>query len=97
MKLLSGPLDPNDDHSAAPGGMGPPGGQGDWAASVHDYSFFSHDITIQNTGHYFGLHVSPETAKALIQSNNTLIRNAGGVRGSRWGRSSESSMRSSGM
>jgi RHS repeat-associated protein len=85
MKLLSGPLNPNDDHWAGPGGMGPPGGQGDWAASVHDYSFFSHDITIQNTGHYFGLHVSPETAKALIQSNNTLIRNAGGVQGLKMG------------
>lgn len=85
MKLLSGPLDPNDDHWAGPGGMGPPGGQGDWAASVHDYSFFSHDITIQNTGHYFGLNLSPETRQALIQSNNTLIRNAGGVQGVKMG------------
>ena len=42
-------------------------------------------ITIQNTGHYFGLHVSPETAKALIQSNNQLIRHAGGVQGAKMG------------
>jgi hypothetical protein len=27
-------------------------------------------IGIQNTGHYFGLHVSPATAKALIQKAN---------------------------
>jgi RHS repeat-associated protein len=85
MKLLSGPLDPSTDHWAGPGGMGPPGGQGDWAASVHDYSFMRHDITIQNTGHYFGLHVSPATANALIQSNNTLIRNAGGVQAIKMG------------
>ncbi len=85
VKDLSAPLDISTDHWAGPGGMGPPGGQGDWAASVHDYSFNMHDITIQNTGHYFGLHVSPETAKALIQSNNTLIRNAGGVQGVKMG------------
>jgi hypothetical protein len=84
-RLVSGPLDPSTDHWAGPGGMGPPGGQGDWAASVHDYNFNSNDITIQNTGHYFGLHVSPETAKALIQSNNQLIRNAGGVQGVKMG------------
>lgn len=83
-KLMSGPLDLKDNW-AGPGGMGPPTGQGDWASSVHDYSFFMHDITIQNTGHYFGLHVSPVTAKALIQSNNTLMRNAGGVQGVKMG------------
>lgn len=33
-KLVSGPLDPSTDHWAGPGGFGPPGGQGDWAASV---------------------------------------------------------------
>ena len=84
-KLVSGPLDPSQDNWAGPGGMGPPGGQGDWAASVHDYNFNTNGITIQNTGHYFGLHVSPETAKALIQSNNQLIRHAGGVQGAKMG------------
>ena len=84
--LLSGPLNLSTDHWAGPGGMGPPGGQGDWAASVHDYNFFINGITIQNTGYYFGLHVSPATAKALIQSiNNNLIRNAGGVQGAKMG------------
>jgi hypothetical protein len=84
-KLVSGPLNPSQDNWAGPGGMGPPGGQGDWAASVHDYNFNTNGITIQNTGHYFGLHVSPETAKALIQSNSQLIRNAGGVQGAKMG------------
>jgi hypothetical protein len=32
-QLVSGPLDPSSDHWAGPGGMGPPGGQGDWAAT----------------------------------------------------------------
>ena len=86
MELLAGPFPVGlKDNWAGPGGMGPPAGQGDWAASVHDYSFKQHDITIQNTGHYFGLHVSQETAKALIQSNNTLIRNAGGVQAIKMG------------
>jgi hypothetical protein len=84
-KLVSGPLNPSTDHWAGPGGMGPPGGQGDWAASVHDYNFNTNGITIQNTGHYFGLNLSPATTKALIQSNNNLIRNAGGVQGVKMG------------
>jgi hypothetical protein len=81
-RLVSGPLDPSTDHWAGPGGMGPPGGQGDWAASVHDYNFSQNGpspgqgITI---GMYFNPNISAATAKALIQSNNTLIRNAGGV------------------
>lgn len=65
--------------------MGPPGGQGDWAASVHDYNFNTNNITIQNTGHYFGFNLSQATRKALIQSNNNLIRNAGGVQGGKMG------------
>ncbi|MGD0892980.1 MAG: RHS repeat-associated core domain-containing protein [Terracidiphilus sp.] len=85
VKDLSAPLDVSSDHWAGPGGMGPPGGKGDWAASVHDYSFQSYGITIQNTGHYFGLHLSPATANALIRSNNTLIRNAGGVQAVKMG------------
>jgi RHS repeat-associated protein len=32
-QLVSGPLDPSSDQWAGPGGMGPPGGQGDWAAT----------------------------------------------------------------
>jgi RHS repeat-associated protein len=85
VKDLSAPLDVSTDHWAGPGGMGPPGGKGDWAASVHDFNFNTNGITIQNTGHYFGLHVSPQTAKMLIQSNNQLIRNAGGVQGIKMG------------
>ncbi len=63
---------------AGPGGMGAPGGQGDWAASMHDYNYLrsaNDQITI---GMYFNPAISPETARALIQSNNMLIRNAGG-------------------
>lgn len=74
-KLVSGPLDPSTDHWAGPAGMGPPGGRGDWAASVHDYNYNTNGIKI---GDYFNPHLSPETRKALIQSNNMLIRNAGG-------------------
>jgi hypothetical protein len=96
-KLVSGPLDSSQDNWAGPGGFGPPGGQGDWAASVHDYNFKTNGITIQNTGHYFGLHLSPETAKALIQSNSQLMRNAGGVQGGKMDCSSEPSTRSSRM
>jgi hypothetical protein len=84
-KLVSGPLDPSQDNWAGPGGMGPPGGRGDWAASVHDYNYKTNGITIQNTGHYFGMHVSPGTAKALIQSNSQLMRNAGGVQSVKMG------------
>lgn len=74
-QLVSGPLDPSTDHWVGPGGMGPPGGQGDWAASVHDYNFSTNGpITI---GMYFNATLSPATSKALIQSGNNLIRNAG--------------------
>jgi hypothetical protein len=68
--------------------MGPPGGQGDWAASVHDYNFSENGpapgegITI---GTYFNPTISQATAKALIQSNNNLITNAGGIQGVKMG------------
>jgi hypothetical protein len=64
------------------GGFGPPGGQGDWAASVHDYNFQTNGITI---GSYFDPNLSPATAKALIQSDNNLIRNAGGMQSAKMG------------
>ena len=81
-QLVSGPLDPSTDHWAGPGGFGPPGGQGDWAASVHDYNFNTNGIKI---GTYFNPTISPETARALIQSNNNLIRNAGGIQSVKMG------------
>jgi RHS repeat-associated protein len=61
---------------AGPGGMGAPGGRGDWAASVHDFNFDQNGPI--KIGMYFNPAISPATAKALIQSNNVLIRNAGG-------------------
>jgi hypothetical protein len=87
-KLVSGPLDTSTDHWAGPGGMGPPGGQGDWAASVHDYNFSMNGpapgrgITI---GNYFNPTLNPALSKALIQSNHQLIRHAGGVQGAKMG------------
>ncbi len=76
IKLAAGPLDPSQDHWAGPGGMGPPDGRGDWAASVHDYNFSTNDIKV---GSYFNPTVNLATSKALIKSNNTLMRNAGGI------------------
>jgi len=64
------------DHWAGPGGFGPPGGRGDWAASVHDFNFDQNGPI--KIGMYFNPAISPATAKALIQSDNMLIRNAGG-------------------
>jgi len=81
-QLVSGPLNPSADHCAGPGGFGPPGGRGDWAASVHDYNFQTNGITL---GSYFNPNISPATAKALIQSDNNLIRNAGGAQGAKMG------------
>jgi RHS repeat-associated protein len=75
-QILSGPLDFWNDRWAGPAGMGPPQGRGDWAAMVHDYNFNTNKITI---GTYFNPSISKATARALIQSNNNLIRNAGGV------------------
>ena len=87
-QIAFGPLDASTNHWAGPGGFGPPGGRGDWAASVHDYNFSTNGpapgqgITI---GMYFNPTLSPATSKALIQSNNNLIRNAGGVQGAKMG------------
>jgi len=80
VKLAAGPLDASTDHWAGPGGMGPPGGRGDWAASVHDYNFFTNMITM---GSYFNPALSVATYKALIQSNSNLMRNAGGIQGAK--------------
>ncbi len=81
-QMLSGPLDFWNDHWAGPAGMGVPGGQGDWAASMHDYNFNTNGITL---GTYFNPTVSPQTARALIQSNNNLIHNTGGFQGAKMG------------
>lgn len=40
-RIMAGPLNPQSDNWAGPGGMGPPGGTGDWRAAVHDYNFFT--------------------------------------------------------
>jgi hypothetical protein len=82
MQLAAGPLDPSTDHWAGPGGMGPPGGRGDWAASVHDYNFSTNDIKV---GSYFNPTLSLTTSRALIKSNNTLMRNAGGIQSLKMG------------
>jgi hypothetical protein len=62
--------------------MGTPQGQGDWAAMVHDYNFFTNNITI---GTYFNPFVSRATAKALIQSDNNLVGHAGGIQSVKMG------------
>ena len=74
--------DPSKDNWAGPGGMGPPGGRGDWAAAVHDYNFETNHIKI---GSYFNPFLSPATSRALIKSNNTLMRNAGGIQSLKMG------------
>jgi len=79
---MAGPLDPSKDNWAGPNGMGRPGGRGDWAAAVHDYNFMANHIT---TGSYFDPTLSPTTSKALIKSNNTLMRNAGGFQSLKMG------------
>lgn len=87
-QLVSGPLDFSSDNWAGPGGFGPPSGQGDWAASMHDYNYSQNGpapgqgITI---GMYFNPTLSPATSRALIQSNNMLIRNAGGIQAVKMG------------
>jgi len=80
-KALAGPLN-GQDNWAGPGGMGPPTGTGDWRAAVHDYNFSTNGITIQNTGYYFSPNLSPATRKALIQSNEQLMK-TGGVQGAK--------------
>ncbi|HEY0760533.1 MAG TPA: RHS repeat-associated core domain-containing protein, partial [Acidisarcina sp.] len=69
-----GPLDYKDNHWAGPGGFGPPGGTGDWKASVHDFNFNTNGITI---GSYFNPSLSPATSRALIQSNDYLMQTGG--------------------
>ncbi len=81
-RLASGPLAFWNNHWAGPGGMGPPHGRGDWTAMAHDFDFDRNGITI---GSYFDPHISPATARALIQSNHILMRNAGGVQGAKMG------------
>ena len=81
-KLLSGPLAFWNDHCCGMSGMGAPSGRGDWAAMAHDFNYETNGITI---GSYINPTISPQTAKALIQSNNTLIRNAGGFQGAKMG------------
>jgi RHS repeat-associated protein len=78
VKLAAGPLDPSTDHWAGPGGMGPPGGRGDWAASVHDYNFYTNDLKM---GSYLNPTLPVATSRALIQSNSNLMRKAGGIQG----------------
>lgn len=73
-KVIAGPLDPSKDHWAGPGGMGPPGGTGDWRAVVHDYNFLTNDIQISS---YLNPRLSPATSKALIQSNWELMKTGG--------------------
>ena len=77
--LVSGPgLSPDGPNNwAGPGGMGPPTGQGDWAASMHDSNFNANGHI--GLSDYFNPTLSPATARALIQSNNNLIGHAGGV------------------
>ena len=84
MRLAAGPgLSPNaPDNWAGKGGMGPPQNQSDWAAMVHDYNF---DANLINIGSYFNPHLSLATSKALITSNNTLLRNVGGSQRAKMG------------
>jgi hypothetical protein len=77
-KGVAGPIN-GKDNWAGPGGMGPPQGTGDWRAAVHDYNFNTNGITI---GSYFNPHLSPAASRALIQSNNNLMR-TGGVQGAK--------------
>lgn len=81
-KVIAGPLDPSNNNWAGPGGMGPPRGRGDWAAAVHDYNFDTNHIKI---GSYFNPFLSLATSRALIKSNNTLMRNAGGIQSLKMG------------
>jgi len=73
-KVVAGPLDPSKNNWAGPGGMGPPGGTGDWRAAVHDYNLATNDLTI---GSYFNPTLSPAVSKALIQSNGQLMKTRG--------------------
>lgn len=79
-QLLAGPLDYSSDHWAGPGGMGPPGGVGDWRASMHDYNFSENGPAPGKgigIGMYFNPTLSLATSKALIQSNQQLMKTGG--------------------
>lgn len=82
MQILSGPLAFWKDRWAGPDGMRTPSGQGDWAAIAHDYNCDTNHVTV-NT--YFNPFISRATADTFIQSNNRLIRNAGGFQGAKMG------------
>lgn len=73
-QIAYGPLDYSQNNWAGPGGFGPPSGDGDWRASLHDYNFNTNGITI---GSYFNPFLSPATSKALIQSNSYLMQTGG--------------------
>jgi RHS repeat-associated protein len=83
MQIVSGPLAFWTDHWAGPAGMGVPSGQGDWAAMAHDYNYDTNGKISIST--YLNPFVSSATAKAIIQSNNQLILNAGGLQGIKMG------------
>ncbi len=82
MQILSGPFDFWNDHWAGPDGMATPRGRGDWAAIVHDYNYDTNHVTISM---YFNPFISRASAHLVIQSNNKLIRNTGGVQGAKMG------------
>jgi len=62
--------------------MGVPQGQGDWVAAVHDYNYSANGLKF---GTNFNPFISRETYHALIDSNEQLYRNAGGVQGVKMG------------
>ena len=71
----AGPLN-GKDNWAGPNGMGPPTGAGDWRAAVHDYNW---DPSTNNLGMHSLLNpaLSLATSKALIQSNQQLMKTGG--------------------
>ena len=73
-KVIAGPLDASKDNWAGPGGMGPPGGTGDWRAALHDYNWFTNKI---GTGSLLNPTLSLATSRALIQSNGQLMKTGG--------------------
>jgi len=82
MQILSGPLKFWNDRWAGPDGMGAPSGRGDWAAIVHDYNYDTNHVTVSM---YFNPFISRASSRAIVQSNNKLIRNAGGLQGVKMG------------
>ena len=74
------------DHWAGPGGFGPPRGQGDWAATIHDYNWnLNGPDEVHGINILMGLNprLKPEVSKAFIQSNSALYRHAGGLQGAK--------------